>query len=52
MIVYNPPMRQIILSFGMSLDGYIARRDDAVDFLPVDRDAMEIMKDFFATIVL
>ena len=43
-------MRKIILSFGMSLDGYIARPDGSVDFLPRDKDSMKIMSEFFATI--
>jgi dihydrofolate reductase len=43
-------MRKIILSFGMSLDGYIARPDGAVDFLPRDKGAVKLMSEFFATI--
>jgi dihydrofolate reductase len=43
-------MRKVILSFGMTLDGYIARPDHRVDFLPVDKEASKIMSDFFRTI--
>ena len=43
-------MRKIILSFGMSLDGYIARPNGAVDFLPVDQEAMKVMSELFAGI--
>jgi len=43
-------MRKVILSFGMSLDGYIARPDGAVDFLVNDADARKIMAEFFPTI--
>jgi len=43
-------MRQIILSFGMSLDGYIARPGGGLDFLPSDKDSMKLMSEFFASI--
>ena len=43
-------MRKVILGFGMTLDGYIARRDDSVDFLAMDKDTEKVMMDFFATI--
>jgi len=41
-------MRKVVLSAGISLDGYIARPDGAVDFLFMSRDYS--MADFFATI--
>jgi len=41
-------MRKIVLGLGISLDGYIARRDGAVDFLFMPRDYS--MADFFASI--
>lgn len=50
MTVYNPAMRKIILGFGVTLDGYVARRDDSVDFLKMDKDTMKLMREFFATI--
>jgi len=34
----------------MSLDGYIARRDGALDFLVLDKEGEKLMADFFATI--
>jgi dihydrofolate reductase len=41
-------MRKIVLGLGMSLDGYIARPDGAVDFLFMPKDYS--MAAFFATI--
>ncbi len=41
-------MRSVILGLGISLDGYIARSDGAVDFLFMPRDYS--MSDFFAGI--
>jgi dihydrofolate reductase len=41
-------MRKVVLSLGMSLDGYIARADGAVDFLSMPKDYS--MADFFATV--
>ena len=41
-------MRRVILGVGMSLDGYIARRDGAVDFLFLPDDFS--MADFFASV--
>jgi dihydrofolate reductase len=41
-------MRNIILGLGISLDGYIARRNGAVDFLFMPKDYS--MAPFFATI--
>lgn len=48
MIVYNAPMRKVVLGLGVSLDGYIARPNGAVDFLFMPRDYS--MGPFFATI--
>jgi dihydrofolate reductase len=46
---YNfPVMRKIVLGLGISLDGYIARPDGAVDFLFMPKDYS--MADFFASI--
>ncbi len=43
-------MRKVILGCGISLDGYIARPDGAVDFLIMPRDGAKMMADFWATI--
>ena len=45
---YNPSMRKIVLGLGISLDGYIARPNGAVDFLFMPKDYS--MAPFFATI--
>ena len=45
MAVYNRRMRRTILGVGISLDGYIARPDGAVDFLFMPKDYS--MADFF-----
>jgi dihydrofolate reductase len=42
--------RKIILGFGISLDGYIARRNGAMDFLAIDEEGEALMADFFAKI--
>ena len=42
--------RIVILGFGISLDGYIARRNGAMDFLVIDKEGEALMADFFATI--
>jgi dihydrofolate reductase len=42
--------RKVILGFGVSLDGYIARRDGSLDFLTVDKEGEATMADFFANI--
>ncbi len=42
--------RKIILGFGISLDGYIARRNGAMDFLVLDKEGEALMADFFAKI--
>jgi len=41
-------MRKVVLGLGISLDGYIARRDGSVDFLFMPKDYS--MADFFASI--
>src|SRR5258708_13608230 len=46
--VYNLAMRKVVLGLGISLDGYIARLDGAVDFLFMPKDYS--MGPFFATI--
>jgi dihydrofolate reductase len=43
-------MRKVILGFGLSLDGYIARPDGGVDFLPTDKEAEKLMNDFFKNV--
>jgi len=42
--------RKVILGFGVSLDGYIARRNGAFDFLVIDQEGEKVMADFFAKI--
>jgi dihydrofolate reductase len=42
--------RNVILGFGLSLDGYIARRNGAMDFLVMDKEGEALMADFFANI--
>ena len=42
--------RKVILGFGISLDGYIARRNGALDFLVIDEEGEALMADFFAKI--
>ena len=39
--------RKVILGFGLSLDGYIARRNGALDFLVLDKEGEALMADFF-----
>ncbi len=49
--IYNRGMsRKIILAFGTSIDGYIARRNGALDFLVMDKEGEAVMADFFAKI--
>jgi len=43
-----PTMRKVVLGLGISLDGYIARPDGAVDFLFMPKDYS--MGPFFATV--
>jgi dihydrofolate reductase len=42
--------RKVILGFGLSLDGYIARRNGGLDFLVMDKEGEAVMAEFFATI--
>jgi dihydrofolate reductase len=42
--------RKVILGFGVSIDGYIARRNGALDFLIIDNEGETVMADFFAGI--
>ena len=42
--------RKVILGFGLSLDGYIARRNGALDFLVIDQEGEALMAEFFANI--
>ena len=42
--------RKVILGFGISLDGYIARRNGAMDFLVIDKEGEALMAEFFAKI--
>src|ERR1700733_4601874 len=42
--------RKVILGFGISIDGYIARRNGAMDFVAIDKEGEELMADFFAKI--
>ena len=49
--IYNRGMpRKVILGFGISIDGYIARRNGAMDFLVIDKEGEALMADFFAKI--
>ena len=48
---YNRDMpRKVILGFGISIDGYIARRNGAMDFLVMDKEGETLMADFFANV--
>ena len=42
--------RKVILGFGISLDGYIARRNGDLDFLVIDKEGESVMADFFSQI--
>ena len=42
--------RKVILGYGISIDGYIARRNGAMDFLVLDKEGEALMADFFAKI--
>jgi len=42
--------RKVILGFGMSIDGYIARRNGAMDYLVIDKEGEALMADFFSKI--
>jgi dihydrofolate reductase len=39
-----------MLGFGISIDGYIARRNGAMDFLVIDKEGETVMAHFFAKI--
>ena len=43
-------MRKVILGAGITLDGYIARPDGSVDYLPMTKEASALIASFFATI--
>ena len=43
-------LRRVILGFGISIDGYIARRNGAMDYLVIDKEGEALMADFFAKI--
>jgi dihydrofolate reductase len=42
--------RKVILGFGISIDGYIARRNGAMDYLVIDKEGEALMAEFFANI--
>jgi len=42
--------RKVILGYGITIDGYISRRNGALDFLVIDNDGEKVMADFFAKI--
>ena len=42
--------RKVILGFGISLDGYIARRNGAIDYLVIDKEGEAVMAAFFSKI--
>src|SRR5947208_3892456 len=42
--------RKVFLRFGISIDGYNARRNGATDFLVMDKEGETLMADFFAGI--
>jgi dihydrofolate reductase len=42
--------RKVILGFGISIDGYIARRNGAMDYLVIDKEGESVMAEFFAKI--
>jgi dihydrofolate reductase len=42
--------RKVILGFGVSLDGYIARRNGGIDFLVMDKEGEALMVEFFSKI--
>jgi dihydrofolate reductase len=42
--------RKVILGFGISLDGYIARRNGDLDFLVIDKEGEALMTEFFSKI--
>jgi dihydrofolate reductase len=42
--------RKVILGFGMTIDGYIARPNGGIDFLTIDKEGETTMEDFFSKI--
>jgi dihydrofolate reductase len=42
--------RKVILGFGISIDGYIARPNGAMDYLVIDKEGEVLMMDFFSKI--
>ncbi|MFZ1005406.1 MAG: dihydrofolate reductase family protein [Candidatus Sulfotelmatobacter sp.] len=42
--------RKVVLGFGISLDGYIARRNGDLGFLVIDKEGEALMADFFSKI--
>jgi dihydrofolate reductase len=42
--------RKVILGFGLSIDGYIARRNGVMDYLTIDKEGEALMADFFSKI--
>ena len=42
--------RKVILGFGISIDGCIARRNGDMDYLVIDKEGEAVMADFFAKI--
>ena len=46
----DAPARRVILGFGLTLDGYIARRDHTFDYLKMDPESEKIMTEFFETV--
>ena len=42
--------RKVILGFGLSIDGYIARRNGALDYLVIDKEGEALMAEFFSKI--
>lgn len=42
--------RNVILGFGISIDGCIARPNGAIDFLVIDKEGEAVMMDFFSKI--
>jgi len=42
--------RKIIYGFGMTIDGYIARKDDSMDYLKMTKEGEAVMMEFFSKI--
>jgi dihydrofolate reductase len=40
----------VILGFGVTLDGYIARLDGSMDYLVMDKESEKLMTEFFRTV--